>query len=309
MTEALEQVALTGSPPVSPVPVPGALRRPTVSELVRWSPLAIVALAVLMAGFPQVFSPQPPDTINLPAKLLPPGSVSQGVHYWLGSDELGRDLLSRALWGTRVSVAVAAGAVFVSGVGGTAVGVVAGVAGGWIGEILMRLADIVLSIPFFLLAILVAAILGPSLINEIIVLAVVRWPVYARVAYAQTREARNLDFVRAAVAVGVGRWRLVRRHVLPHVRSPIILLATLEVGVVIIFGAGLSFIGLGVQPPTADWGGMISEGENYISTAWWISMFPGIALILLVFSINRTGDNLRRLLDPRARGAGWRMGL
>lgn len=284
-----------------------ARQSPRVRDVVRWAPLAVVGLAVLVAIAPGVFAPRSPDVINLPGTLLPPGAMFHGVRYWLGSDDLGRDVLSRVIWGTRVSVAVAAGAVFASGVGGTTLGVVAAIAGGWVGALVMRLADIVLSIPFFLLAVLVAAVLGPSLINEVIVLSVVRWPVYARLAFGQAQEARKLDYVRAAVAVGVGPRRLLWRHILPHVRSPIILLATLEVGVIIIFAAGLSFIGLGVQPPTPDWGGMISEGENYIGTAWWISVFPGFALILLVFSVNRIGDNLRRVLDPRTRGAGWRV--
>jgi peptide/nickel transport system permease protein len=274
----------------------GRLRR-----AIYWWPVAVLLVIAFVAAFPGLIAPHAPNAVNFAARLKGPGYSLGHTHYLLGTDDLGRDLLSRVIWGARAPVEVALAAVLLAGVVGTAIGVIAASFPRVLGAILMRIADMVLSIPFLLLAILIATVLGPSIINLVIVLALSRWPRYTRVAYAQTREAFQQEFVRSAVALGARRTRVLLRHVLPEVLPPLIVVATLEVGLMVITEASLSFLGLGVQPPTADWGAMLSEGEQYISTAWWISTFPGIAIFILVLAINRLGDRVRDRLDPRER--------
>lgn len=267
--------------------------------MVRWWPLVVVSIALVTAAFPWLFAPYNPDTNNLAARLEGPGFTYGAQHFLLGTDSLGRDVLSRVIWGVRPSVLVAIAAVFFAGVSGTILGVVSGTLGQRIGSLIMRVADMVLSIPFFLLAILVVAALGPSLINVVIVLALARWPIYARIAYGQSLEVSQRESVMAAIALGAGKWRIIRRHVLPEVLASLIVVATLEVGAMIVYEAALSFIGLGTQPPAPSWGSMLSEGEQYVATAWWISTFPGLALFILTLSINRLGDLIRDVLDPK----------
>jgi peptide/nickel transport system permease protein len=212
-------------------------------------------------------------------------------------------VLSRIIFGARVSLAVAASTVIVSGVVGVALGVIAGWRRGWLGAIIMRIADIALSVPFFLLAILVVAVLGPSLVNVVICLALVRWPRYTRIAYAGVLETRERGFVRSTAALGAtGNW-IVLRHVLPEVIPLATVVATLELGLMVVFEASLSFIGLGVQPPTASWGSMLSDGQQYVASAWWLATFPGLALFGLVLAVNLLGDAVRDRLDPTQRVA------
>jgi peptide/nickel transport system permease protein len=207
------------------------------------------------------------------------------------------------LYGARVSLGVAIATVLVSGIVGVGLGVVAGWRRGWLGAVIMRVADIALSVPFFLLAILVVAVLGPSLVNVVICLALVRWPRYTRIAYASVLETKERGFVRGAVAVGAtGPW-IVLRHVLPEVLPLAVVVATLELGLMVIFEASLSFIGLGVQPPTASWGSMLSDGQQYVASAWWLATFPGLALFGLVLAVNLLGDAVRDRLDPQQRTA------
>jgi peptide/nickel transport system permease protein len=276
-------------------------------------PLAVVAIYVIVAIAAPLIAPQNPDTTNLAARLMPPFSSLGGVRYVLGTDDLGRDVLSRVIYGARVSLSVAAIAVIVSGIGGVALGLIAGWRRGWLGTLIMRIADIALSVPFLLIAILVVAVLGPSLVNVVICLALVRWPRYTRITNATVLETRERGFVRGAIAVGApGRW-IVLRHILPEVAPLAVVVATLELGLMVVFEASLSFLGLGVQPPTASWGAMLSEGQQYISTAWWLATFPGLALFGLVLAVNMLGDTVRDKLDPtrrvsrRARGIGTRL--
>ncbi len=276
-------------------------RRGRLRRAINWWPVAVLLVIAFVAAFPGLVAPHAPNAAALGARLQGPGYSAGHTHYLLGTDDLGRDLLSRVIWGARAPVVVALAAVLLAGIVGTAIGVTAASFPRVLGTILMRLADTVLSIPFLLVAILIATVLGPSLVNVVIVLALVRWPRYTRVAYAQTREAFQQEFVRSAVALGAGRTRVLLRHVIPEVLPPLIVISTLEVGLMVITEASLSFLGLGVQPPTADWGSMLSEGQQYISTAWWISTFPGIAIFILVLSINRLGDRVRDRLDPRER--------
>jgi peptide/nickel transport system permease protein len=219
--------------------------------------------------------------------------------YLLGSDELGRDVLSRLIHGARVSLAVAFAAAIISGTVGVALGMLAAYYRGWTETIVMRIVDVFLSIPAILLAILTVAVLGPGMFNVILVLALTRWPRYARVAYGQTLGIVNMPYVRIARQMGAGAPRLLLRHVLPNLIGAVTVVATLEFGLMVLFEAGLSFLGLGVQPPTASWGAMLSTGRNYLETAWWIATFPGLCLFVLVLSINLLGDELRDRFDPR----------
>jgi peptide/nickel transport system permease protein len=223
-----------------------------------------------------------------------------GATFWLGTDELGRDLLSRILHGARASLAVALLSVAVSGTLGTLLGVVAGYRRGWVEVAIMRAVDVMLSIPAILLAIITVAVLGPGFLNLVLVLGFTRWPRYTRVAYAQTLGQAGLPYVTAARLAGARAPRLLLRHVLPNIAAPLVVVATLEFGLMILFEAGLSFLGLGIQPPMASWGSIMSTGRNYVGTAWWIATFPGICLFLLVLSVNICGDHLRDRFDPRA---------
>ncbi|WJH37907.1 ABC transporter permease (plasmid) [Aliirhizobium terrae] len=263
--------------------------------------LFIVGAMVVLAIAAPLVAPVDPNSQNLLARLKSPGTVSRGVTYILGSDELGRDVLSRLIYGARVSLFVAFSSVILSGIIGSILGMVAAFYRGWVEIVIMRLVDIVLSVPAILFAIITVAVLGPGLINVVIVLALTRWPRYARVAYGQTLSVANMPYVRLSRFMGAGWPRLLGRHILPNIAGSLVVVATLEFGLMVLFEAGLSFLGLGVQPPTASWGAMLSTGRNYVATAWWIATFPGLALFLLVLSINLIGDHVRDRLDPKAR--------
>ncbi|MFM8681139.1 MAG: ABC transporter permease [Alphaproteobacteria bacterium] len=259
--------------------------------------LLLFALVALLAPW---IAPLDPARQSLLARLRPPGSMRGGTTFWLGTDELGRDLLSRVLHGARASLAVALLSVAVSGTLGTLLGVVAGYRRGWVEVAIMRAVDVMLSIPAILLAIITVAVLGPGFLNLVLVLGFTRWPRYTRVAYAQTLGQAGLPYVTAARLAGARAPRLLLRHVLPNIAAPLVVVATLEFGLMILFEAGLSFLGLGIQPPMASWGSIMSTGRNYVGTAWWIATFPGICLFLLVLSVNICGDHLRDRFDPRA---------
>jgi peptide/nickel transport system permease protein len=262
-------------------------------------PLGLMAAFVAVAVFAPYVAPYDPNQQNLLGRLKAPGFVSRGVTYWLGSDELGRDLLSRLIYGARISLFVAFASVILSGTVGVLLGMLAGYLRGPVEVIIMRVVDIFLSIPAILLAIITVAVLGPGLVNVIVVLALTRWPRYARVAYGQTLGVANMPYVRLATFMGAGPGRILFRHILPNIIGAVTVVATLEFGLMVLFEAGLSFLGLGVQPPTASWGAMLSTGRNYLATAWWIGTFPGLCLFLLVLAINLLGDDLRDRFDPR----------
>jgi peptide/nickel transport system permease protein len=259
--------------------------------------LVIFAIAAIAAP---LLAPLDPARQSLLARLRPPGTTVGQVTYWLGTDELGRDLLSRIIYGARASLAVALLSVSASGAFGIALGVLAGYLRGWTEVVIMRAVDIMLSIPAILLAIITVAVLGPSFINLIFVLGFTRWPRYTRVAYAQTLSVSNRPYIIAAKLAGARTPRILLRHVLPNILAPLIVVATLEFGLMVLFEAGLSFLGLGIQPPTPSWGSIMSVGRNYVATAWWIATFPGICLFLLVLAVNLFGDFLRDRFDPRA---------
>ncbi|MDH3669524.1 MAG: ABC transporter permease, partial [Paracoccaceae bacterium] len=258
------------------------------------------AVFVLIAAAAPLVAPLDPNKQDLFARLKPPGTEIRGAFYLLGSDELGRDILSRIIHGSRISLIVAFVSVCVSLVLGTTLGVMAGYFRGWVEAVIMRVVDVVLSIPALLLAIITVIVLEPGLLSLVAVLGFTRWPRYTRVAYGQTLSIATRPYVVAARFHGAGAFWLMPRHILPNILNPLIVVATLEFGLMILFEAGLSFLGLGIQPPTASWGAMMSVGRNYLNTAWWIATYPGLCLFVLVLCVNLLGDNLRDRLDPRS---------
>ena len=258
----------------------------------------IVAAAVLAP----LIAPMDPARQALILRLRPPGYMnSAGQVFLFGTDDLGRDLFSRVLYGARASLAVALLSVTVSTTVGTALGMIAAWFRGWVEIAIMRLVDIMLSIPAILLAVLTVAVLGPGFLKLVLVLGFTRWPRYTRVAYAQTLQVATLPYIKAAELGGARSGRILARHILPNIAGPIMVVITAEFGLMILFEAGLSFLGLGIQPPAPSWGSIMSAGRQYVERAWWITLFPGACLFLLVFSINVFGDWLRDRLDPRSR--------
>jgi peptide/nickel transport system permease protein len=256
--------------------------------------IALIILLAACALFAPLLAPYDPLVQDLSLRLKPPSP-----EHWLGTDSLGRDIASRILYGARISLVIGAVVVGSAGVFGTAIGLVAGYAGGLADEALMRLTEVFLAFPALILAMAIAGALGPSLTNAIIAIAAVTWAVYARLTRGQILSLRRREFVEAARAMGASRLRIVLRHLLPNTLAPLMVQASFDMGSAIIAAAGLSFIGFGAQPPTPEWGVMISEGRNYISTQPWLSLFPGLAILLAVGSFNLLGDGLRDAFDPR----------
>jgi len=216
----------------------------------------------------------------------------------MGADAFGRDLFSRVLYGGQVTMLASLCVVVIGAIVGTTVGLIAGYFGGAVGFVIMRLVDLLLAFPGILLALTVAAILGPGLSNGVIAIAAILVPVYARLVEGATSEVRNLPYVDAAVTLGSGPWRIIFRHILPNVMSSVIVLTTTWLGIAALWITALGFIGLGVQPPTPEWGAILNDGQNYITLAWWITVFPGVFLSLFVIGVNLIGDGLRDELDP-----------
>lgn len=261
------------------------------------APIKIVILDWTIPVQPFSIAPYSPTEQNLFNRLAAPS-----LKHPMGTDQLGRDIFSRILYGARISLRIAIIVVTVTLVIGTTVGVVAGYLGGWVDETLMRIVDILLAFPGLLLALVVAGILGPSLTNIMIALAVVGWTQYARVIRGETLSVKEKEYIQSAQLMGVSTPRLLVRHVLPNVVTPVIVLATMDLAYVILGTAGLSFLGLGAQPPTPEWGTMLASGRDYVTTAWWIVNFPGLAIMILVLGFNLLGDGLRDVLDPRDLG-------
>ena len=269
-------------------------RAPILANPLNIVAFALIAVFAACALLAPVLAPYDPLLQDLASRLRPPSS-----EHWLGTDSLGRDITSRILYGARISLIVGVVVVTVAGVVGTAIGLVAGYAGGLVDEALMRLTEVFLAFPALILAMAIAGALGPSLTNAIIAIAAVTWAVYARLVRGQILSLRRREFVEAARAIGASRTRIVVRHLLPNALAPLMVQASFDLGSSIIAAAGLSFIGFGAQPPTPEWGVMISEGRNYISTQPWLSLFPGLAILLAVGSFNLLGDGLRDAFDPR----------
>jgi peptide/nickel transport system permease protein len=264
--------------------------------------MVLVLLFVAAAVFAPLIEPHDPLAQDVARRLKPPGYMDQNAGaFLLGTDGLGRDILSRLIEGARVSLLVGLGGAAIAAILGTALGLTAGYSGGWRDSVIMRLVDVFQAIPFTILAIAVAVILGPSLRNVIIVLGISSWVNYARIVRGETLAHRNSEIVVAAEVVGANHMRILLRHVLPQVTASIIVLSSLLVASMILFEASLSFLGLGVQPPTPSWGNMVLDGVEPIRVAWWVSFFPGLAILLAVMGINLVGDWLRDMLDPRQR--------
>ena len=283
-------------------PAPAVERRTRIPRLLAASG-AFVGLLVVVAVTAPGLAPHDPERGSLRARLAAPTlEAADGKAHVLGTDHLGRDVLSRVIFGTRVSLTVGFAAVAVGGLVGGLLGLVAGFRGGWLDEVIMTVADAQLAFPFILLAIGIIAVLGPSFQNLVIVVGLSGWVTYARVLRAQVLSLRQRDFVSAILGLGGSVPRVLYRHILPNVASTLMVLATLELARAIVLEATLSFLGLGIQPPTPSWGGMIHEGREYLDSAWWISVFPGAVLMLTSLVVSRTGDWLRDALDPTLRG-------
>lgn len=267
------------------------LRNPTAA-----AGAALIVLYVLLALLGPVLAPNDPYAQDLRDKLTGPG-----LPHLLGTDSLGRDVLSRILYGARLSVpagfAVVASAIVI----GTLAGVIAGYFGGVLDDAVMRITDMFLAFPGLILAMAIAAILRPSLTNALIAVAVTWWPGYARLIRGQALTIKSLQYIEAARSLGAGDIRIIGRHILPNSFAPVLVKATLDVGAVILTVAGLSFIGFGAQPPTPEWGAMVSDGRSFLQTQWWMPTVPALAVLLLVLACNLAGDGLRDMLDPRDR--------
>jgi peptide/nickel transport system permease protein len=259
--------------------------------------LALVSLAVLAAALAPAVAPHHPDHIDTARRLAPPLSAG----HLLGTDEFGRDLASRLLHGARTSLAVGLAATALAALAGSLAGLLAGFVGRWVDQVIMRSIDTLMAFPYFLLAVAIIAALGPGLVNGMIAVAVVNIPFYGRIVRATVLSVKQMDFVEAARALGVSELRLSLTHVLRNCLAPLIVAITLNVGGMITALAGLSFLGLGVQPPTSDWGSMLSASRQYINVAPHVAALPGLAIFLTVLGFNLLGDGLRDALDPRLR--------
>ena len=270
----------------------------------KWGVVAAALMLVIVCGAlaAPLIAPHSPVDVDIRHRLTPPAWMEGGMSdHLLGTDQIGRDLYSRVIYGGRVSLLIGVSAVLVSSTIGVLLGLAAGYFGPRVDWTIMTLVNVMLTFPFVLLALAVIAVLGPSLTNMVIVLGVADWPLYARVIRVETLAIRERDFITAGRALGMSHLRLIFRQILPNLVSIIIVIATLQVARVIILESFLSFLGLGVQPPTAAWGNMLGEGRVYMLNSWWIAAFPGLAIFVTTLAINLMGNALRDWLDPHMR--------
>jgi peptide/nickel transport system permease protein len=282
--------------------------RSSFGRRVRWTmthhPLAaiglvLVSLMVFMAIFANLISPMDPTSQSIGNRLLSPMERNTaGELHVLGTDNLGRDILSRVIHGSRISLAASFTAVLITAFVGLMLGLVSGYVGRWVDSVMMALVNLQLAFPFMLLALAIIALLGANLVNLVIVFVVTGWPIYARTIRAAVLGLKEREFVEAARAIGGSHSRIILRHLLPNVVSPLTVLASFMVAQLIILEAALGFLGLSVQPPTPTWGNMLADGRQYIQDAWWLSAFPGIAIMITAAGVNFIGDGLRDILDP-----------
>jgi len=268
-----------------------------------WVPVLIILTIALVAVFADFLAPHNPEVGSLSARFKPPFWLAGGsMTYPLGTDQLGRDMLSRLIYGARVSMVVGFTAVIFAGVVGTTLGIISGYLGGWVDQIIMRITDAWLALPALTFAIFLAAIVGPSEMNIVIILALVYWTRYARIVRGEVLSLKEREFVRLAVVAGCSKWTIMRKHILPNVVNSAIVLASLMLGVVIVAEASLSFLGVGVPPPKPAWGLMLSDGKQGLMVGyWWLTVLPGLCIMLMVLSTNLLGDWLRVKLDPQLR--------
>jgi len=271
----------------------------------RWPPtlpLAIVVALVLCGLLAPLLAPHPPVEGSLGERLVPPlGMEGSKAGHPLGTDRLGRDTLSRLLYGARISLAVSVVGISLTGAVGSFIGLLAGFLGGWVDTLLMRLVDISLSLPGILIAVLLSVVFEPSFTNVIIVVVFLLWPSYARLVRGETLGLKQQEFVALARVAGCSNLTIMFRHIVPNLLPSILVLATLHVGYVIVLEAALSFLGVGIPPPTPSWGVMVADGRGLIEQAWWVSILPGIAILVTVLSLNILGDWVRDRLDPKLR--------
>ncbi len=259
--------------------------------------LVVIVIMFLIAGTASFIAPYDPGRTEVSMKLKPPS-----LHHFLGTDQLGRDVFSRMLFGSRVSLSVGFVAVAISICIGILVGAVAGYYGGWVDSVMMRFVDMMLCFPSIFLILTVVALLGPSLFKVMVVIGITSWMGTSRFVRAEFLSLRERDFTQAARALGVKDFRIIFRHILPNALAPVFVTATLDVATAILVEAGLSFLGFGVQPPAPSWGNILTEGRTYIFDAWWLTVFPGLAILITVLSFNLLGEGLRDAIDPRLRG-------
>jgi len=289
------------TPPIRPAAV-AAPRRAIIGARLRANPLlvaggAVAALIVVVAVLAPLLAPFPGDagTATNPFAVLRPPSAQ----HWFGTDHVGRDIASRVIYGARVSPLIAFFVLLIACLIGIPLGIMAGYFGGWLDDLIMRVTDIFLAFPALLLALALAAVLPPSLTSVTIAISATWWPWYTRLIRGQAASVAGRPYIESCRALGISRRRIIARHVLPNAITPLIVQVSLDVGGVILTASALSFLGLGAQDPTPDWGLMVAEGQNYFTTAWWVVTFPGLAILVTAFAFNLVGDGLRDLLDPR----------
>src|SRR6266540_1094879 len=267
-----------------------------------WFPVTVLGLVVVAAVFADFLAPQSPTAGDITQKLIPPVWMERGTgEHPLGTDRFGRDVLSRIIYGSRISLLVSLIAIGVAGTLGTALGLISGYRGGLTDTVLMRLTDVGLSLPTILIAVVLVAVSEPSFGNVILVIALLLWPRFARQIRGETLAIKEQDFVALAVVSGRSSAWIITRHIFPNVVPTLLVISTLQVGYVILLEGTLSFLGVGVPPPNPAWGLMIADGRGFLATAWWISLFPGLAMLLTVLAVNLLGDWLRDHLDPKLR--------
>jgi peptide/nickel transport system permease protein len=264
-------------------------------------PALVLSLLVIMAVFAPLLAPYDPLQTSLSARLQPPAFAGGTTAHILGTDKLGRDVLSRIIYGARVSLSVSLLVILVTATIGTVLGIVGGYLGGVSDGFLMRFTDISLAFPGILIALLLAVTMGPSFTTVVLAICLLGWAPYARLIRGEVLKLRNADFVLQARIIGCSPTRIMVTHIFPNVINPLLILATLSVGLIILIESALSYLGAGIPPPTPTWGSMVSDGRSLIDTAWWISFFPGLAIGAVVLSANYLGDWLRDRLDPRLR--------
>jgi peptide/nickel transport system permease protein len=291
-------VPTDGGPPAgaSTPPAPPRRRR---RRLRLWLPLGVIAAYLVAGVIGPLIARYDPIATSVADRLLPPGSrMSDGGLALLGTDQVGRDLLPQIMQGARISLLVGAATLLLAGTVGAALGILCGYLGGVVDATVMRLADIQLAFPSILLAVFVAGVLGSSVTNVVLTLSITTWPIFARVARAQTLATRSRDFANAARTLGAGPWHVVRHCVLPAVASPLLVIATVQLGFVIVAEASLSFLSLGIPAGTPSWGTTIANGRDYLASAWWIATLPGMVLAVFVVCVGVLGDELRDRSDP-----------
>ncbi|MDE3076664.1 MAG: ABC transporter permease [Chloroflexota bacterium] len=290
-----------GAAPTALGHIGNARRRKIFLELNFAIPALVLLLLVLTAIFAPRLAPYDPLRISLTDRLLPPSFAGRSTAHLLGTDKLGRDILSRLIWGARVSLSVSLLVILITSAVGTALGILAGYLGGWVDSLLMRITDISLAFPAIMIALLLAVVMGPSFKTLVLAISLLGWAGYARLIRGEVLKLRQMDFVAQARIVGASPIRIMVTHIFPNIINTLLVLMTLSVGLIILTESALSFLGAGIPPPTPSWGSMVADGRDLIQTAWWISFFPGVAIGLVVLSGNFLGDWLRDKLDPKLR--------